>query len=195
MTRDKQIALILPDTLQALGLEHLLKEYFPPLAIAAFASYPDFNRKAADTFDFYITQADLFLQHIDFFLPRRTKTIVVMQNLPTSAALQSYPHLLTTDAPLDKLIEQLEPLFAANLPASAAPENSKGLSMREIHVLQHIVRGFTNKEIADNLNISLNTVLTHRKNITAKLGIKTVSGLTFYAIMNGYISGNEPNFE
>ena len=47
------------------------------------------------------------------------------------------------------------------------------------------------KEIADKLNISLNTVLTHRKNITAKLGIKTVSGLTFYAIMNGIISGDD----
>ena len=47
------------------------------------------------------------------------------------------------------------------------------------------------QEIADKLNISLNTVLTHRKNITAKLGIKTVSGLTFYAIMNGIISGDD----
>ena len=51
--------------------------------------------------------------------------------------------------------------------------------------------GWTNQEIAEHLNISLNTVLTHRKNITAKLGIKTVSGLTFYAIMNGLISGDE----
>ena len=49
----------------------------------------------------------------------------------------------------------------------------------------------TNKEIADKLNISLNTVLSHRKNITTKLGIKTVSGLTFYAIMNGIISGDD----
>jgi DNA-binding CsgD family transcriptional regulator len=45
-----------------------------------------------------------------------------------------------------------------------------------------------NKEIADRLNISINTVLSHRKNLTAKLGIKTVSGLSFYAMMNGYIS-------
>ena len=67
----------------------------------------------------------------------------------------------------------------------------KDLSGREIDVLQQIVRGHTNKEIAEHLNISLNTVLSHRKNITAKLGIKTVSGLTFYAIMNGLISGDE----
>lgn len=58
-------------------------------------------------------------------------------------------------------------------------------------MLQLVAKGITNKEIADKLNISLNTVLTHRKNITTKLGIKTVSGLTFYAIMNGLLSGEE----
>ena len=47
-----------------------------------------------------------------------------------------------------------------------------------------------NKEIADKLNISLTTVITHRKNITEKLGIKSVSGLTIYAVMNGYIEAD-----
>lgn len=61
------------------------------------------------------------------------------------------------------------------------------LSQREIQVLTLVVSGIINKEIATRLNISLNTVLTHRKNITAKLGIKTVSGLTLYALMHGYI--------
>lgn len=75
--------------------------------------------------------------------------------------------------------------------ANLSGETNKELSTRETDVLQLIVKGITNKEIADKLSISLNTVLTHRKNITAKLGIKTVSGLTFYAIMNGIISGDD----
>ncbi len=70
-------------------------------------------------------------------------------------------------------------------------ENNKELSIREVDVLQLIVQGFTNKEIGDKLSISLNTVLTHRKNITAKLGIKTVSGLTYFALMNGYLSADD----
>ena len=61
------------------------------------------------------------------------------------------------------------------------------LSNRETEILKLIVQGLLNKEIADRLNISLNTVLTHRKNIIAKTGIKTVSGLTFYCIRNGLI--------
>ena len=62
------------------------------------------------------------------------------------------------------------------------------LTNREVEVLKLIVQGRLNKEIADKLNISLNTVLSHRKNIISKTGIKTVSGLTFYCISNGYVS-------
>ena len=71
---------------------------------------------------------------------------------------------------------------------------NNNLSAREIEVLKQIVKGCTNKEVGDQLCISLNTVLTHRKNITSKLGIKTIPGLTFYAITNGIISGNEIEF-
>ncbi|MDR0394878.1 MAG: helix-turn-helix transcriptional regulator [Tannerella sp.] len=73
-------------------------------------------------------------------------------------------------------------------------DGNKNLSSREIEVLKQIVKGETNKEVAEHLCISLNTVLTHRKNITSKLGIKTIPGLTFYAITNGIISGEEIGF-
>ena len=48
-----------------------------------------------------------------------------------------------------------------------------------------------NKEIAARLNISLTTVISHRKNITEKLGIKSLSGLTIYAVMRGYVEPYE----
>jgi DNA-binding NarL/FixJ family response regulator len=65
------------------------------------------------------------------------------------------------------------------------------LSTREKEILKEIALGNTNKEIAENLFISSHTVITHRKNITKKLGIKTVSGLTVYAILNNIISIEE----
>lgn len=66
--------------------------------------------------------------------------------------------------------------------------NDHNLTNRETEILTLIVQGNQNKEIAEKLNISLNTVLTHRKNIISKTGIKTVSGLTFYSLRNGLIS-------
>jgi len=68
------------------------------------------------------------------------------------------------------------------------PSGDRSLTNRETEILRLIVQGHTNKEIAEELVISHNTVLTHRKNIIAKTGIKTVSGLTFYCIRNGLIS-------
>jgi len=65
------------------------------------------------------------------------------------------------------------------------------ISAREKNILKHIALGLTNKEIADQLFISIHTVVTHRKNITQKLGIKSVSGLTVYAILNNLISMDE----
>ncbi len=81
-------------------------------------------------------------------------------------------------------------LIAAN--HNQKSHRAQALSQREMDVLRLVALGFLNKEIADKLNISLNTVLSHRKNITAKLGIKTVSGgLIFYCITHGYISADE----
>ena len=61
------------------------------------------------------------------------------------------------------------------------------LSDREKEVLAEVARGYLNKEIADRLNISINTVITHRKNITRKTGIKTTPGLTVYALLTGLV--------
>lgn len=72
-----------------------------------------------------------------------------------------------------------------------AAKSGQSISQRELDVLRLVAMGFLNKEIADKLNISMNTVLSHRKNITSKLGIKTVSGLIFYCITHGYISADE----
>ncbi|MFA6403854.1 MAG: helix-turn-helix transcriptional regulator [Salinivirgaceae bacterium] len=61
------------------------------------------------------------------------------------------------------------------------------LTDRETDVLKLVAVGFSNKEIADKLFISIHTVISHRKNTTEKLGIKSISGLTVYAILNKLI--------
>ena len=82
--------------------------------------------------------------------------------------------------------EKLENLFS-NIDYQE-PEITNDLSKREVEIVKHVALGNTNKQIADKLFISPHTVITHRKNITRKLSIKTVSGLTIYAILNNIIS-------
>lgn len=65
------------------------------------------------------------------------------------------------------------------------------LSKRETDVLVAVAKGMMNKEIADQMNISIHTVISHRKNITRKTGIKSVSGLTVYALLNNLINEDE----
>lgn len=65
--------------------------------------------------------------------------------------------------------------------------DSYNLSDRELEILVSVAKGLTNKEIAELHDISVNTVITHRKNITRKTGIKSVSGLTVYALLNNLI--------
>ena len=68
------------------------------------------------------------------------------------------------------------------------PSNSEEeLSAREKEILVGVARGMLNKEIADKYNLSIHTVISHRKNITRKTGIKTVAGLTVYALLGGLI--------
>ena len=69
-------------------------------------------------------------------------------------------------------------------------EKGEELSAREKEILVCVAKGLLNKEIADAENISIHTVITHRKNITRKTGIKTVAGLTVYALLNNLIDIN-----
>ena len=127
--------------------------------------------------------------NVDFFLPRRSKTIVLTAD-SIEVRKNTSINYVYVQASQEVIIEQLKQYFSGDN-TILSNDSNKELSVREVEVLQLIVKGGTNKEIADKLYISLNTVLTHRKNITAKLGIKTVSGLTFYAIMNGLVSGED----
>jgi DNA-binding NarL/FixJ family response regulator len=80
----------------------------------------------------------------------------------------------------------LDPQLAR--PDSLKGERESGLTPRELEILQHIVAGKSNKEIAAELNLSANTVAVHRANIMDALGIHKTAELVVYAIRNGLVS-------
>ncbi len=88
------------------------------------------------------------------------------------------------------IMEEVKRFVEASFEESTSSADGD-LSKREIEILKLIALGLTNQDIADKLFISKHTVMTHRKKITAKLGIKTISGLTVYALLNNIIEMGE----
>jgi len=82
--------------------------------------------------------------------------------------------------------EVLDPQIARR--SNLKGERETGLTVRELEVLQLIVAGLSNKEIASQLNLSANTVAVHRANIMDALGIHKTAELVVYAIRNGLVN-------
>lgn len=183
-----EIAIIEPNTLTALGLEHLLEEVIPQINIRVFPSFEALVDDTPDMFVHYFVSSKIYFEHTAFFLERKHRAIVLTSGEPQLSGIISLD-INQDEHQLAKSILQLMERGHGHAKAAATQEDSV-LSLRETEVLRLVVQGYINKEIADKLNISLTTVITHRKNITEKLGIKSVSGLTIYAVMQGLIEAN-----
>ena len=90
---------------------------------------------------------------------------------------------------LRQLLEQL----MAEKRAAEEDDDSQTLSSREKEIVVCVVKGMTNREIADRLYLSTHTVITHRRNIARKLQVHSASGLTVYAIANKLIELKDLN--
>ena len=90
-----------------------------------------------------------------------------------------YDSIDTITATLSQLLEE------------ESDEGQKVLSQREKDVVTGIVKGLSNKEIATEMNVSVNTVMTHRRNIASKLQIHSPAGLTIYAIVSKLVKLDE----
>lgn len=195
------IAIIDSNTLCSMGLANLVQELIPQAPIRTFRSFKELVMDTPDLYAHYFVAAGIFFEHTAYFLERKHKTIVLTtsDNQPQLAAMhtlnvcQDEPHLAKS---ILQMHHHGHPQNAPQPPGYPAqptkqPEpNEHELSAREIEVLTLIARGHINKEIADKLHISLTTVISHRKNITEKIGIKSVAGLTIYAVMHGYVEAD-----
>ena len=196
MNHQPEIAIVEANTLTSLGLKTILERMIPMAVIRTFHSFGELTDDTPDMYAHYFISAQIYVEHNAFFLPRKRKTIVLAGD-SHQFQLSGVPILNFYQAE-EQLVKDILKLHqhahhdgypVKDMPPTP-PTTGHELSAREIEVLVLITKGLINKEIADKLNIGLTTVITHRKNITEKLGIKSVSGLTIYAVMNGYVEAD-----
>ncbi len=128
------------------------------------------------------------------FLNEDQMSRMMLEKSPETIILHVFNSLLPLDAPATQLsILEAKASLVDKITSTliktkkSLDEDTEELSPREKSILKHVALGLTNREIAEKTYISTHTVISHRKNITRKLGIKTVSGLTVYAILNNII--------
>ena len=195
MNRPK-IAIIDANTLAVLGLKQMLQTAMPIMTVDTFGSFAELEANHPEQYFHYFVAMNIVLEHKTFFLDQRKKTIVLTLSRETTSQLSEF-HSLCINVPEEELVRSLLMLeqhahgHGQNLPTMPKALQRKILSDREIEVMSLIVQGYINKEIADKLNISLSTVITHRKNIMDKLGLRSVSALTIYAVTHNYVDINK----
>lgn len=192
----KRILIIEPSVIVAEGLRHIvdnLAEY------TVTGILQDLGEDMETTLDDY--DADLLV--VDpAILDTRTRSggkdliknwinvpvIALITNAMDASLISAYDGAIYLTDKSDEIEQKLSATMRSN------PSDQRGdgeeLSAREKEILVCVAKGLLNKEIADHFNISIYTVITHRKNITRKTGIKTVAGLTVYALLNNLIDMN-----
>jgi DNA-binding CsgD family transcriptional regulator len=187
------IGIIEPSDLLYEGLTNLLLKYRSGLRLYRIVELDDYYRSIPHIdFDLIILNTTLIQNRIKTFRNlKRDKPgirwIGIIYTLINTETLTEFDDIIRIDEPSEAICNKIFRLSDAK-PAYPYSPQQKTLTDRETDVLKLLSGGLSNKEIADNLNISIHTVISHRKNISQKTGIKSQSGLTIYALSNNIIS-------
>lgn len=112
------------------------------------------------------------------------KCVALLHMVTDSLLLSSYDEHINIYDSADEIRHKLDRLSAEESPQEIGEDEQQTLSAREKEIVVCVVKGMTNRSIADQLFLSTHTVITHRRNIARKLQIHSASGLTVYAIVN-----------
>ena len=179
-----RVAIIEPSRIVAEGIEAILgrsAEYDVVCNVRTVAEYH--ARRSGDV--------DVVLVALQY--AREELGSVVKIGIQTSLAEADLMRQVSSIVSLYSTEEEIFKALGESVDAPVATNfsDSHELSERERDVLVLVARGYTNKEIATKLFISPHTVISHRKNIVHKTGIRSVAGLTVYAVLNKLIDSEQ----
>jgi len=196
MERVPLIVIIDRNTLSCIALNSILSDIIPFADIRSYNSFESFVQASHTKVFHYFVSEDTVLQNINYFLDVQEKVIVLTTTSQTPFGLSSFKtiDISRSEKEIIKSFLSLHDTGHHNGHKSIPEQNNTKanlLSEREKDVLSLLVKGYINKEIADKLNISKTTVISHRNNIAEKLGARSIGRLTIYAVLNGIVDLNE----
>ena len=195
MERRPAIAVIAPSILTALGMKSILEKIIPMAEVEVFNDVHALEESGMERYFHFFTAAPLFVRNSALFRPYRRRVILLAGgSVSPELADMRRLNILRSEEELVRDIMHMHRSVHhdAHDPApDASAAQGPVLSAREAEVLALIARGHINKEIAQRLGIGLTTVISHRRNLMEKLGIRSVSGLTLYAVTRGYVEADE----
>ena len=189
-----KIAIVSNNSLMNIGLKAVLERIIPMGEVVVFNAAEELIAQPEGEFFHYFISAQVFADFNRYFQERKRKVMVLVSS--AHALLGADVHTLDTSQSEEELVRNILRLHSSghghDHDRREPMERAEAvLSSREREVLALLVRGCINKEIAERLNISINTVISHRRNITERLGIRSVSALTIYAVTHGVVDISE----
>ena len=185
-----EIAIADSNILAALGLQQLLSDIIPMADISIFISFDELHKADQGQFVHYFVASRIYFEHTSFFRENARRSIVLVNGdlqitgVPTLNVCQNETMLVKS---IISIHHQGHPNGQRPLQCHAIPV----LSPREIEVAVLLSKGYINKEVADRLDISLATVISHRKNIMDKLHARSLADIIVYVVMNGLADVSE----
>jgi DNA-binding CsgD family transcriptional regulator len=193
--KDLPITIIIESGLMQIAFRNILKNFQPENPIA-FKKTVEESLNGRSLPMYLIIESKLIPQPVQFSLEKiknknPDSNILIVETSPLDESAWTYAKEVLSRNDSEETINKKLKHFFDNPQSEKTIRSDNTISDREKEIVRLVALGKTNKEIGDTLFISPHTVITHRKNITAKLGIKTIAGLTVYAILNGLIEKEE----
>lgn len=193
MVRRIHIAIVEPSVIIRNGIVSVLKRLNLDIDIVEISDMPQLQslleKHNPDVVIIDPTQIGMIsLQHIKENLSGSKKFIALQSNLADASALKGYDEFISLYDSAEQIKAKVESVISEN---KQDDSDKQELSQREKEIVSCIVKGLTNKQIAEVLHLSVHTVMTHRRNISGKLQIHSSAGLAIYAIVNKLVSLDE----
>ncbi len=190
-------AIIDANTLSGMALRNILWDMFSHVEVHVYNSLDSFIRDSNRHFVHFFVSSEILFSHSDEFETLKHLTIVMSQG-PNEHAEKAGYRILDTTLPEQELISRILHIHSyghntghKDLNIEKRVNIGNRLSPREKDVLALMVKGLINKEIAEELGISMTTVIFHRNNICEKLQTRSLGKLTIFAVFSGIVDLNE----